>query len=80
MAEQYCPQCGNKAFVWSIDEEISNHTQWYCSLCNYHAEENEALESPCDKCNITSMLYLKNGNEFFRFCTNCKLKYKADPW
>ena len=80
MSEQYCPNCKEKGFVWSLDEEASKNTQWNCSLCNFHAEENESLESMCNKCNTENLMYLKSGSEFFRFCTNCQNKTKAEPW
>jgi len=80
MTEQYCPNCKEKAFVCALDEEVSLNTQWYCSSCKYHAEENESLESACGKCNTENLMYLKAGSEFFRFCTNCQNKTKAEPW
>jgi DNA-directed RNA polymerase subunit RPC12/RpoP len=74
MAEQYCPNCGEESFSWRIDEEFSAHTQWHCSRCEYQAEENEALESECRQCHTRNLLYLKAGDDFFRFCTHCKFK------
>lgn len=80
MAEQYCPSCKEKAFVWALDEEVSPNTQWYCSSCKYRAEENESLESTCSKCNTENLMYLKSGNEHFRFCTYCQFRSKAEVW
>ena len=80
MSEQYCPSCENKAFVWSLDEEVSPNTLWQCSSCDFHAEENESLEGKCSKCGTENLMYLKAGSDFLRFCTNCKYKTKADAW
>ena len=80
MSEQYCPNCKEKAFVWSLDVEVTPNAQWYCSLCKYHAEENESLESTCSECKTKNLMYLKAGSDFFRFCTNCQFKTKASPW
>ncbi|MDH5355078.1 MAG: hypothetical protein OEY09_11600 [Gammaproteobacteria bacterium] len=80
MAEQFCPRCKEKSFVWSLDEEASQNTQWHCSSCEFYAEEDESLESLCKKCNTENLLYLKIDNEFLRFCTNCQFQEKAKPW
>ena len=80
MSEQYCPNCKEKAFVWYINEEESPNTQWYCSLCKYHAEENEALESECKACKTRNNLYMKSGAHFFQFCLNCQAKVVIEQW
>ncbi len=80
MAEQYCPNCKEKGFVWGLDEDVSSYTQWFCSICKYHAEENEPLESVCSECNTKNFIYLKSDGEFFKYCTNCRYKTKAEPW
>ncbi len=80
MSEQYCPNCDKKSFIWALDEDNSPLTQWHCSLCDFHAEENEMVESLCDNCGTKHNLYLKSVNGYFRFCTNCKEKSEALPW
>jgi len=80
MSEQYCPNCKEKTFVWSLDEKANKNTLWHCSSCDFHAEENEFLESTCSKCSTKNLMYLKSGGEFFRFCTNCQYKEKAGSW
>src|SRR5437870_3169039 len=52
MAVQNCPGCGQLGMTWSIDEDQSPLTQWYCSLCGYTAEEDEKRESGCPKCGV----------------------------
>ena len=80
MTAQLCPSCGEKGFVWSIDEDVSPYTQWNCLECSYSAEENEKLESVCDECKTKYLIYLKSNNEYYKFCTNCQTKTKAKSW
>jgi len=80
MTEQYCPICEEKRFNWSIDEEVSSNTLWQCLNCGYKAEENESLESKCDKCATPNLMHMKSDERYFWFCTNCQYKTKAPPW
>ena len=80
MTQQYCPNCKEKAFVWSIDEEDSPNTQWHCSLCKYRAEENEELEGECKACETKSNLYMKSGSSYFQFCLTCQAKVEIEQW
>ena len=45
MATQKCPKCNQDSFTWFIDEETSSLTIWFCTECNYKAEEDERLEN-----------------------------------
>lgn len=80
MAQHYCPNCRERAFVWCLDEENTPNTQWACSLCKFYAEENGFLESVCQNCNTENLMYFRSPNGYFRFCTNCQFKANAYPW
>jgi len=80
VSEKYCPNCKEKSFVWAIDEEESQNTLWYCSLCKYHVEENEALVSECKVCETKTNLYMKSDSEYFQFCLNCQTKLEIEQW
>ena len=80
MSAQYCPNCGKTEFVWFIDEEQSPYTQWHCLSCEYHAEEDESLESICNNCKTKNLIYIRSNGEYFKFCTECQNKTKATPW
>ncbi len=78
MSEQICPNCNQMAFTWSIDEDISGFTLWYCSLCSFKAQEDESKECQCDSCGDKSLMYLKAGESNFWFCTTCQNKMVAE--
>jgi ssDNA-binding Zn-finger/Zn-ribbon topoisomerase 1 len=73
MAVQLCPNCGQRGMTWSIDEEVSPRTQWYCSLCRYSAFEDESRESTCPACGCEkSSLLLSDATGTFWFCIRCQ--------
>ncbi len=78
MAEHACPECNEKGFVWALDEEKSDLTQWYCSCCEYHSEENESLEKHCPKCKEKEFMAMLDSNSKFWYCTSCQFKVKKD--
>ncbi|ESP90937.1 hypothetical protein N483_20335 [Pseudoalteromonas luteoviolacea NCIMB 1944] len=80
MSEHYCPNCEEKSFTWSIDEEVSLNTVWNCSLCGFQAEENESLESVCESCGTKNNIHLKSSAHNFCYCTHCKKQTKSGEW
>ncbi len=72
MACQVCPKCRVKHITWSIDEDASPWTKWYCGNCGYFAEEDESRESDCPHCASTrSWLLVKDIDGFHRWCCIC---------
>jgi hypothetical protein len=64
--------------TWSIDEEVSPLTQWYCSLCSYYAQEDESHESTCPACGSeNSYLLLSDSTGTLWFCLNCQSRLRA---
>jgi hypothetical protein len=73
MSLQPCPNCGRRAFTWSLDDEVSPLTQWHGSLCRYRAEEDESRESGCQACGAQrSRLRLSDRNGTYWFCLSCQ--------
>jgi len=71
LSEQACPKCMEQAFTWSIDEEVSPLTVWFCSLCKYKAFADESDERNCLKCKMKSESKLKDDNNEFWWCCSC---------
>jgi hypothetical protein len=64
--------------TWSIDEEVSPLTQWYCSLCHYSAQEDESRESICPACGSEkAYLLLSDPSGTFWFCLKCHSRSPA---
>ena len=64
--------------TWSIDKEVSQLTQWHCSLCGYSAEEDESQESTCPTCGSEkSYLLLSGPSGKFWFCLKCQSRKQA---
>lgn len=75
MSVHLCPNCGRRGMTWSIDEEVSPLTQWYCSVCRYSAQEDESRESTCPACaSEKSYLLLSDAIGTFQFCVKCQLR------
>ena len=79
MTQHICPNCSKKGFVWSIQDE-SPYTQWWCSCCSYHAEEDEELEKECEKCKTKNNMLMRSDDDYFFYCTNCQAKTKEEVW
>jgi hypothetical protein len=79
MALQICPNCSKLDFTWSIDEEVSKNTLWYCDSCEYRSEENENIESICPNCNEQSCMALKDTSNEYWYCYKCQFK-EIRPW
>ena len=72
MTAQVCPTCCAQHMTWSLDEEVSPYTQWYCGACGYYAEEDEAKEADCSRCGAArSMLLLKDNEAVRKWCSSC---------
>jgi hypothetical protein len=78
MSANFCPNCGERGFTWSIDEEVSRLTQWYCSICEYSASEDEAQASTCPTCGAGGAnLLLSDTGGGYRFCIECRARTGA---
>lgn len=73
MSQQICPECGQKKITWSIDEEVSPFTLWFCWACKYSAEEDEKREGDCPRCGSKWCSLVKDEDGFHRWCTTCGL-------
>jgi hypothetical protein len=72
MTTQICPKCKERGFTWSLDEEPSKDTIWYCSLCQYTALEDESLQlSDCPQCQAEKLIYLKDDGKTYFFGLSC---------
>ncbi|WP_412986526.1 hypothetical protein [Pontimicrobium sp. IMCC45349] len=69
MATQICPNCKKDNFTWYINYD--GETVWGCSLCNYHAIENESLERTCSICKTKTESHLKDSQKEFWCCSRC---------
>lgn len=69
-----CPKCEQDGFTWSVDDEVSPLTMWNCSLCGYHAEEDESKEMACCNCGQKGAMLLDDGAECYRYCDVCASK------
>jgi len=67
MSLQICPRCKSQSFLWTCDDEHRPQTQWYCSICDYLAFEDESLERVCSLCNnkTESKLQEEDGAEYW---------------
>ena len=74
MAVQTCPAGNKKGFTWFVDEDPSDSTLWHCVYCGYAAEEDEAKESYCFKCQNKSNMLLTDKAGQFKFCYQCAIK------
>ena len=73
MSVQVCPRCSQRGFTWYLDDEVGPLTQWHCSLCGYHAQEDESLVSACPVCGQPGMrLRLSDARGEFWFCLSCQ--------
>src|SRR5271166_2665857 len=70
MSLQVCPNCAVKAITWSIDEQKSPLTEWWCRSCGYSAAEDETRETDCPRC-ATARAYMlvKDEGGFHRWCS-----------
>jgi hypothetical protein len=74
MALQICPKCRVKATTWSIDEEESPWTEWWCRHCKDVMEEDEAQNGDCPQCGSERSCHLVRDKEgFHRWCCRCGL-------
>ncbi len=64
MALQYCPHCYKLGMTWYCED--NDQTFWYCSHCNYEAEEIKL--DRCEICNESSVLVLKDKERHYRYC------------
>ena len=71
MTKQICPNCKKSSFNWSIDEEISEFTIWFCYKCEYKAFENESDERNCSKCKKKTESKLKDDKKEYWWCSSC---------
>ena len=79
MAVHACPNCGRRGLTWSVDEEVSPFTQWYCPLCDYSASEDESRAVTCNACGAEKMrLLLSDAGASFWFCLACQSRSPAD--
>ena len=74
MATQICPNCGENAFTWSSDDQISELTIWTCYNCKYQACENEMDERNCQNCGQKTETKLKDNEKIFWWCSSCNSK------
>jgi len=73
MSLQLCPQCHQKSITWSIDEERSPLTQWWCNQCHYLAMEDENKMSLCTHCGRDkASLFLTDSTGHHRWCPQCQ--------
>lgn len=79
MTAHACPKCKELAFTWALYDDDA-YTVWFCSSCNYRAEENESLEGPCIKCDDLYSIALKDGNSCYRYCTECGSNTSLEDW
>jgi hypothetical protein len=71
MALQNCPKCGKKRFTWTVDEEVSQLTLWYCNACGYSAQEDEKKVRKCVRCGEPGMIRLADADGAHWWCFRC---------
>jgi hypothetical protein len=71
MATQICPNCKNDAFTWSINEDYSSLTYWFCFKCRYDAYEDESQERICTVCDKKTESRLQDKKQEYWWCSNC---------
>ncbi|SHM44724.1 hypothetical protein SAMN05444267_104830 [Chryseobacterium polytrichastri] len=59
------------SFTWSINDEISNITNWGCYECGYQAIENEVNECACENCRKKQKTKLKDSETEYWWCSHC---------
>lgn len=74
MSLHKCPNCKEIGFFWSVDHEITSLTIWNCSICGYHALEDESFESTCPDCNYAYRLLMKKEDSEYWWCSKCARK------
>lgn len=79
MTAHACPACKAKAFVWSLEEEVSPNTQWYCMACSFAAEEDESKEDWCARCRDRSAIWLLTSPGPGHWCLECGSLTEAAP-
>ena len=73
MSLQLCPSCGRRSMTWSIDEEVSPLTPWYCSFCRYSALEDESREPTGPTCGAEKSYLLRfDSTDSFLYCFTCQ--------
>lgn len=79
MSVQICPKCGQRQMTWSMDEEVSKFTLWWCNSCRYAAEEDETKIANCPACNAERGLSILKGRDgFHQWCYRCGLFATTD--
>ena len=69
---QYCPKCKKGRFIWTVDEEVSPLTVWFCGYCKYSADEDEKKETTCPACGIERCyLHMKDEDRTYWYCCHC---------
>ena len=71
MTAQVCPRCQKRGLTWSLDEEQSPLTAWFCSYCRYTALEDESKERMCEHCGVRSASALQDESETYLYCFSC---------
>ena len=74
-----CPNCGKPGFTWSIDEEVTQRTEWHCGICGYAAEEYEDRKAVCPSCSEGSYMLLKAEHKLLNYCWKCGEKEVLTP-
>lgn len=73
---QICPKCGERKFIWSIQDE---GTVWDCLGCGYKVKEDEEAEADCEFCGAKKMSSLLTDDEHqYRFCFSCGRESNAN--
>ena len=69
MALVLCPECRKKGFTWYMDEQ--EQTNWFCSVCDYNARENESKEKLCPVCGKNGAIRLTDERQHYYWCVLC---------
>jgi DNA-directed RNA polymerase subunit RPC12/RpoP len=69
MSVQVCPKCRRRGFTWAVEDD--GVTRWYCSLCGFSAEEDEAKQIKCPRCDSGFAAWLAEDGESYYWCFSC---------